>query len=57
MRPGTWPIQLEDVRAAQRRLFLVRHQDLEKAREALEKYRKSARDIDWSEVDVGEPER
>ena len=35
---------------------VVRRADLEQAKRVLAEYRKSVSDIDWSEVDVGEPE-
>jgi hypothetical protein len=34
----------------------VAEQDLERAREILEKVQAENADIDWSQVDVGEPE-
>jgi putative signal transducing protein len=35
---------------------MVWREDLERARVALEEYKKEVRDIDWDEVDVGEGE-
>ena len=36
--------------------ILVRSADLEKAQQALAEIRKEEGDVDWSKVDVGEPE-
>ncbi len=36
--------------------IMVRHEDLERARELLLEIRKTSSDIDWSQVDVGETE-
>jgi hypothetical protein len=35
---------------------IVRHEDLDKARQALVEIRKERSTIDWSDVDVGDPE-
>ena len=36
--------------------IIVRHADVERARDFLAKYRHSLADIDWSQVDLGEVE-
>ena len=36
--------------------ILVRHGDVERARELLDKYRQGLAEIDWSQVDLGELE-
>jgi hypothetical protein len=35
---------------------MVRHEDLDRARESLAEYKAAMSDIDWDEVDVGEME-
>ena len=36
--------------------IMVRHQDLNRAKQVLADLRRASAEIDWSEVDVGEPE-
>jgi hypothetical protein len=36
--------------------ILVRHQEAERARQMLDQIRQEQTEIDWSEIDVGEPE-
>jgi len=36
--------------------IVVKHKDLARAKEALEQLGEGSSDIDWSQVDVGEPE-
>jgi len=36
--------------------IVVKHEDLARAKEALKKFGEENSDIDWSQVDVGEPE-
>ncbi len=36
--------------------IVVKHSDLARAKEALEEINEGSSDIDWSQVDVGEPE-
>jgi len=36
--------------------IVVKHQDLARAKEALKEINEGGSDIDWSKVDVGEPE-
>jgi len=36
--------------------IVVKHKDLPRAKEALEQLGEGSSDIDWSQVDVGEPE-
>ena len=37
-------------------LIVVKHRDLDQAKQVLDEFRRGDSDVDWSQVDLGEPE-